>query len=116
MPHASSSHQADLEPFRVEVHPERDRARVVPVGEVDIATVGEIDDRLREFHANGFQRCVLDLRQLTFMDSTGLRLILDWDARARRDGISFAVIPGPGVVQRLFEVAGVLDQLPFEAR
>ena len=59
---------------------------------------------------------MLDLRRLTFIDSTGMRLVLTWHARARRDGISFAVIPGPGVVQRLFEVAGVLDQLPFEAR
>jgi len=59
---------------------------------------------------------VLDLRQLTFMDSSGLRMILEWDGRARRDGISFAVSPAPAAVQRMFEVAGVLDQLPFEAR
>jgi anti-sigma B factor antagonist len=117
MPQSSSSLEADVEPFRVEVHPERDGVRVVPVGEVDVATVGEFDDRLGELHRkNELRRLVLDLRQLTFMDSSGLRLILDWDDRTRRAGTSFAVIPGPSAVQRLFEVTGLLDQLPFEAR
>jgi anti-sigma B factor antagonist len=115
MPVSSSRFQADLEPFRVEVHAECESLRLAPVGEVDIATVGQIDDCLREFRARGFRRFLLDLRQLTFMDSSGLRLILDWDARARRDGISFAVIPGPAVVQRVFEVAGAVDRLPFQA-
>jgi anti-sigma B factor antagonist len=115
MPDSPSWFQAELEPFRVEVHPVRDSVRLAPVGEVAIATVGKIDDCLRELRARGFRRFLLDLRQLTFMDSSGLRLILDWDARARRDGISFAVIPGPAGVQRLFEVAGALDRLPFQA-
>jgi anti-sigma B factor antagonist len=116
MPDFPPSLQAGLEPFRVEVHPEHDTVRLAPVGELDIATVDEIGDRLRELCEHGFRRFLLDLRRLTFMDSSGLRLILDWDGRARRDGISFAVIPGPAVVQRVFEVAGVLDRLPFQAR
>lgn len=37
--------------------------------------------------------------------------MFDWDARARRDGMSLAVIPGPPVVQRVFEIAGVMDRL-----
>jgi anti-anti-sigma factor len=116
MSDSSPSLKRDFESFSVEVHPERDSVRVVPVGELDIATVGEIDARLRELNRAGFRHLVLDLRQLTFMDSSGLRMILEWDGRARRDGISFAVSPAPAAVQRMFEVAGVLDQLPFEAR
>ena len=54
MPHSSPSLEPDPEPFRVEVYPERDSVRVVPVGEVDIATVGEIDARLRELSQAGF--------------------------------------------------------------
>jgi anti-sigma B factor antagonist len=116
MPDSSPSLKRDFESSRVEVHPERDSVRVVPVGELDIATVGEIDARLRELNQAGCRHLVLDLRQLTFMDSSGLRMILEWDGRARGDGISFAVSPAPAAVQRMFEVAGVLDQLPFEAR
>jgi anti-anti-sigma factor len=113
MPHSSSSLEPDLEPFRVEVQPERDSVRVVPVGEVDIATVGEIDARLRELNQAGFRHFVLDLRRLTFIDSSGVRLVLTWHAAARQNGIDFMVLEGPPAVQRVFELAGVLDHLPF---
>jgi anti-sigma B factor antagonist len=113
MPHSSSSLEPDLEPFRVEVQSERDSVRVVPVGEVDIATVGEIDARLRELNQAGFRHFVLDRRRLTFIDSSGVRLVLTWHAAARQNGIDLMILEGPPAVQRVFEVAGVLDQLPF---
>jgi anti-sigma B factor antagonist len=113
MLHYSSSPHVDLEPFRVEVHPERQRVRVVPIGELDIATVDEIDARLRDLNQAGFRRFVLDLRRLTFIDSSGVRLVLTWHAAARQNGIDFLVLEGPPAVQRVFEVAGLLDQLPF---
>ena len=113
MPHSSPSLEPGPEPFRVEVHPERDSVRVVPIGEVDIATVGEIDARLRELNQAGFRHVVLDLRRLTFIDSTGVRLVLTWHAAARQNGIDFTVLEGPPAVQRVFALAGVLDHLPF---
>jgi anti-sigma B factor antagonist len=113
MPHSSPSLAPEPEPFRVEVHPERDGVRVVPVGEVDIATVGEIDARLRELNQAGFRHVVLDLRQLTFIDSTGLRLVLTWHAAARQNDIDVMVLEGPPAVQRVFALAGVLHRLPF---
>jgi anti-sigma B factor antagonist len=116
MPDSSSSLHTEFERFWVEVHPERGTVRVAPVGELDIATVGALDAHLRDLQGNGFRRFLLDLRQLTFMDSSGLRLILEWDSYARSDGIDLAVIQGPVVVQRVFELAGVLDRLPFRAR
>jgi anti-sigma B factor antagonist len=113
MPHSSSPLEADLEPFRVDVHPERDSVRVVPVGEVDIATVGEVDARLRELNQAGFRHLVLDLREVTFIDSSGMRLVLTCHATARQNGVDFTVLEGPPAVQRIFEVAGLLDFLPF---
>ena len=50
---------------------------------------------------------MLDLRGLTFMDSTGLRLVIRWHAAARDDGFHFAVVPGPDVVQRVFRLTGM---------
>jgi anti-anti-sigma factor len=58
---------------------------------------------------------VLDLRGVAFMDSTGLRLVMRQEAAARADGRTFALIPGPRAVQRIFEVAQMLDRLPFLA-
>jgi len=54
---------------------------------------------------------VLDLRGVTHLDSTGMRLLMKWHQRSADDGIVFAVIPGPPVVQRALEAAGLADRL-----
>jgi anti-sigma B factor antagonist len=86
---------------------------VIPHGEVDLASAPELDAQLHELRDSGFDRIVLDLRHISFMDSTGLRVILDWEEISRRDGISFELLPGPANVQRLFEITGVLERLRF---
>jgi anti-anti-sigma factor len=48
------------------------------------------------------------------MDSTGLTLMLLANDLCKAHGIVFALVPGPRQVQRVFEIAGVLDSLPFE--
>jgi anti-anti-sigma factor len=102
------------EPFRCDVEPvPGGPVNVVPHGELDLATVSELEAALRELRDSGSKRFVVDLRELTFMDSTGLRLILAWDTESREDGIDFQLVPGPPLVQRLFEITGVLDRLQF---
>jgi anti-anti-sigma factor len=54
---------------------------------------------------------VLDLRGLTFMDSTGLRLVIRWDTAAHEGGFRFAVVPGQEVVQRVFRLTGMDEHL-----
>ena len=105
--------QSDLEPFRCEVEPDRATVRVRPVGELDLATVPLVDAELAELWSVGFTRLVVDLRSVTFLDSTGLRLLLTWQARSAADGMVFGVIPGPPVVERVLEVAGVADHLTY---
>lgn len=112
---APSAFDNRLDPFRIEVRGEGGAARVIPVGDVDISTVEQISHRLDELYAAGFRRFILDLRRLTFMDSSGLRLILAWNTRSREDGIELALIEGPHAIQRVFEISGVLEELPFKA-
>jgi anti-sigma B factor antagonist len=102
------------EPFRVETRHNGDTVRVRPVGELDLATSGELDDRLRELCEAGHDRIVLDLSGLSFMDSTGLRLMLSWDARSRSNGLEFVVAMPPDHVARVMALAGVRDRLRFE--
>ena len=73
--------QSDLEPFRCEVEPDRATVRVRPVGELDLETVPLVDAELAELWSVGFTRLVVDLRSVTFLDSTGLRMLLSgpWD-------------------------------------
>ena len=56
---------------------------------------------------------MLDLRDVCFLDSTGLRLLLSWQAACAADGARFSVIPGPPVVERVLEIAGVAAHLTY---
>ena len=103
----------DTNPFRCEVVREHDRARVRAVGELDIATVPILRAQLDSLRDAGFHSFVLDLSTLDFMDSTGLRYILDCDAEARRDGFSISLIRGTRAVQRVFELTDTSAHLKF---
>ena len=83
------------------------------VGALDLATVPVLDAQIAELRTSGIRRIVLDLSALGFMDSTGLRCILEQDMQARQDGFSMVLVPGPSVVQRVFDVTRTTDRLPF---
>ena len=101
------------EPFRCDTVPSHGKVHVIPRGEIDLASVSLFEAKLRELRETGFDHLVVDLRDVTFMDSTGLRLILSWDDESRAEGVDFELIPGPPVVQRLFEITGVTGRLRF---
>ena len=107
------SDPAGPEHFHCEVQTERGAARVSPVGELDLATVPTLDACLTELRDAGFRQLIVDLTRLEFIDSTGLRLLLGYDAEARKDGFSFSLIRGPAAVQRIFELSGTRGLLTF---
>jgi anti-anti-sigma factor len=88
------------QPFRCEVRPARHRAYVQPAGDLDMATVPQVESMLDQLHRDGFGELVLDLRGVTFMDSSGLHLVLRWASISPRLG----VVPGNEQVRRLFEL------------
>ena len=75
-----------------------------------------VRDQIDQLRDAGFRRVVLDLSATTFLDSTGVRLVLDMLAAASADSWKFAVMAGPPPVQRTFELAGVVEQIPFVDR
>jgi anti-anti-sigma factor len=103
----------DAEPFRCEIARERDSARILAIGALDVATVPILKAELDALRSAGFRRLILDLSSLGFIDSTGLRCILDYDAEARRDGFTIALVPGSQAVQRVFELTGTRARLSF---
>lgn len=88
-----------------------DLLRIALTGELDLSAAAAVEAAL--FERAGARRLVLDLRRLTFMDSSGLRMILAANTRARREGWTLRIVPGPPAVQRVFEICGVDDQLAF---
>lgn len=81
-------------------------------GELDFGTVGQVQARLAELCDQG-RPARLDLDRLTFMDSTGIRLVLVACEDAERRGWSFAVTRGSERVRRVLEAAQVIDRLPY---
>jgi anti-anti-sigma factor len=82
-------------------------------GELDVATAGRIEAELERAEASDVRSIVLDLSDLTFMDSTGVRLLLSANARSRADSNRLSIVRGPASVQRVFELSGVDSTLPF---
>jgi anti-sigma B factor antagonist len=87
--------------------------RVTAAGELDLFTSGALQAQLDELRAAGFAHVVLDLRELTFMDSSGVRLIFGEDRRARSAGRRFSLIAGNAQVQRVLSVCGLVERLDF---
>ncbi len=52
----------------------------------------------------------VDLRQLEFLDSTGLRALLQLRTDCEAAGCRLSLVPGPAAVQRAFEVTGISGQ------
>lgn len=98
------------EEFRVEVHRRPGASVVAPAGEIDVATVGEVRARLRECEADA-QVLVLDLREVGFMDTSGLQLVFEQQQRSAQSAHDFAVVRGSPRIQRLFDIAGFGDRL-----
>ena len=99
--------------LRIMAQSERDVVRICPSGAVDVATVGQLREQIEKVTATGAKHVVLDLRRTTFLDSSGLHLLLDADAASRADGWDFGLIGGPARVQRVFDLTGARARLPF---
>jgi len=97
----------DLPPsFGIQTHREGAALRLAVHGELDLATAPALEEALRRAGEES-PFVVLDLRELRFLDSTGLRTVLQADARSRADGHSLVVVRGPEPVHRVFVLAGV---------
>ena len=90
----------------------RETASIVSLrGDLDIATEVQATADL-EAAMDGAEVLVADLRELDFLDSTGVRVLLAIDISARERGLSFGVVRGGGMVARLLEVTRIDQRFP----
>ena len=73
-----------------------------------------LDERLALAEAADTVSVIVDIDQLEFIDSSGLRVLLSRVA-GNSNGTRYLLTQGSPQVRRLFEVAGVIDRLPFES-
>jgi anti-sigma B factor antagonist len=100
-------------PFRCEVQPERERVILRVAGELDLAKAPIIDEELTHLGDVGFERIVVDLRRVTFIDSTGLKILLTHRERVQERGATLTIVQGPRQVEQVFELTGTAPLFTF---
>jgi anti-anti-sigma factor len=84
---------------------------LIPTGKLDRHSAAMLEAEIERLYDNGVTTLVLDLRELTYVDSTGLAVIAFRCALCKRRGFDLRLIPGSRLMHRAFEEAGVTDLL-----
>jgi anti-sigma B factor antagonist len=98
----------DLE---IETREERGATILALSGEFDLSVVQQFEASLGKVEAGRPEVVVVDLNGLGFMDSSGLRALVMADQRAKKAGRRLAIVPGPPVVRRVFEITQLDERL-----
>jgi anti-anti-sigma factor len=89
-------------------------AYLVLIGELDLSCTRRFRETLDKLVADTPEDLVIDLRSVTFVDSTGLALLLRADAQAREEGVRLHIVSSPTeIVKAVFEASGVNTLLPL---
>jgi anti-anti-sigma factor len=100
-----------VDEFEADISVRGDELWVLPTGDLDIGAAPELSETLSLAMASDAKSIVIDLRGLEFIDSTGLRTLLEAQQSEGGERISF--VAGNEHVQSVFRIAGLLDELPF---
>jgi anti-anti-sigma factor len=84
---------------------------LIPTGKLDRSSAAILEAEIERLYDNGVTSLVLDLRELSYVDSTGLAVIAFRCELCKRRGFDLRLIPGSRLMQRAFEEAGVTDLL-----
>src|SRR5919112_652502 len=99
------------EPFSIERIDDTVQVHLKLRGDLDLYTAPEFDDALVAVEGEKWPTIVLDLRELEFLDSMALRLIMRTEARAKQDGRRLVLVRGPEFIDRVLELSGLAEHL-----
>jgi len=95
----------------IDVRADKDRVVLSLRGELDLASAPLLQTEIDSGEIASSAMLVLDLQELKFIDSTGLRVLLAAHERSRESGQEFAVTRGSPQVQRLLSITGVGERI-----
>lgn len=93
--------------FAVERRDQGTTRTIAPRGELDLASAPQARAAVHDALEGPVETLVVDLANVTFLDSTGIHLLLAAETDARARGVRFALLPGPPAVQRILAMVGV---------
>jgi anti-anti-sigma factor len=99
------------EHLRIDVRDAPDRVVLELHGELDLLGAPSLQEKIDDVQAGAPRILVLDLEDLQFVDSAGLRVILAAHEHSQQRGRGLALTRGTEQVQRLFTIAGVSEHL-----
>jgi anti-sigma B factor antagonist len=82
-------------------------------GEIDMSTDEFVQNEVTAVLATKPRLLVLDLTQVAFMGSAGVRLVLRNNDNAHALGSALAVVTGGGYARRVLTLSGVTEVLPL---
>ena len=100
-------------PFAVHLNETGSRPVIVVEGELDLSSCELLEAAFRRMDAGEPAETVLDLRAVTFLDSTGLSLLLAEESRARADGRRLLLVRPPEPAARVFRLTRLEDRFEF---
>jgi anti-sigma B factor antagonist len=100
--------------FSFEIRPDRDRVVVDIVGEFDLGVAPHVAATVDELLDAGFARVVIDLRKLSFLDSSGVHTLIAARHAAGQRGAALSLIRGPHGVHRVLTLTATDALFEFE--
>jgi anti-anti-sigma factor len=97
----------------IQAHRQQDRHTFVLTGELDLASAPELEGMVVQACADGASEMLLDLGDVRFIDSSGLKAILSASSLCATNRCELYLTPVQEPVRRLFELTGVIDKLQF---
>jgi anti-sigma B factor antagonist len=109
---ASTRSQRIMAELSIESSVSEDVVRLAVAGDIDMSSSGELRDAIRQSLATaGIRQVIIDLDHVPFLDSTGVRTLLDGYLAATGYGKAFLVSNPQVLVRRVLAISGVLDLL-----
>jgi anti-anti-sigma factor len=99
----------------IDVSTQADEAVVLLAGELDPHSADSLAETLHELGSDdGMRRVVLDLSGVSFIDSSGLRVLLSADEELAAGGAKLVLRSPSEAVHRLLEITDLLERLEIE--
>jgi anti-sigma B factor antagonist len=99
--------------LKMESGPEGDTHRLVLLGEFDMAGAQAYREEIERIEAGDAAKILIDMSSLEFMDSTGLRMLIETDIRSRADSGRVRYTRPQGEVARLLQLTRIDEKLDF---
>ncbi len=103
-------------PFQTTVVPNREEIGVVAAGELDLATAPTLAREIDDLHTAGFRHVVVDLHQVGFIDSSGLRMLLNLHNQLEGEGGRLTLVPPLPSARRIFEITATRQLFDWRNR